>query len=397
MLPLPSIAAAALQTARTEPGLLRAQLLTLPSALAASTVPFAVPGVVREVGAGGQLRISTAWGDLQLRVAGEIAVGRDITVVIRPGARPEAMLLPARPLSGSAPAPIALPEGSPSLPAVMATPITAAGIEKPAGAVVPASPGPAATGGAQAPALTQAAMLATLAATEGMGLPSAAITYPGSPALPVASELLMVLRDMQRTLAASDPSLASAVSRRLPAADRAGGIAMAMLLAALKRGAVRSLLGKPVEETLSSAGRADLIEALETGLSRSERQPDAEADRIWEWRTLPLIDRGAVLPMAVGIARDEHRDQQETESSEEQPAACRFAVELSLSAIGRTRVDATYRPARLDLVIQTDIELPGAVYERIAAALRPVFEEFGLTGNCRFVTPDAQAPAAIRI
>lgn len=397
MLPLPSIAAAALQTARTEPGLLQAQLLTLPPALAASTVPFAVLGVVREVGVGGQLRISTAWGDLQLRLAGEIAVGRDITVVIRPGARPEAMLLPARPLSGSIAAPIALPEGSPGPPAVTAAPITAAGVEKPASALVPASPGSAVKGGAQAPALTQAAMLATLAATEGMGLPSAAVTYPGSPALPVASELLVVLRDMQRTLAASDPSLASALWRRLPAADQAGGIATMMLLAALKRGAVRGLLGKPVEEALSSAGRKDLIEALETGLSRSERQPDAEADRIWEWRTLPLVDRGAVLPMSVGTARDEQRDREEADSSEEQPAACRFAVELSLSAVGRTRVDATYRPARLDLVIQTDIGLPDEVYERIAAALRPVFDEFRLTGSCRFVTPDGTAPAAIRI
>jgi hypothetical protein len=397
MLPLPSIAAAALQTARTEPGLLRAQLLTLPPALATSTVPFAVPGVVREVGVGGQLRIGTAWGDLQLRLAGEIAVGRDITVVIRPGARPEAMLLPAKPLSGSVPAPIALPEGSAAIPMVAAAPITAAGVEKPATALMPALPGPAATSGPQPTALTQAAMLATLAATGGIGLQSATVTSPGSPALPVTSELLMVVRDMQRTLAASDSSLASALWRRLPAADQAGGIATVMLLAAQKRGTVRSLLGKPVEEALSSAGRKDLIEALETGLSRSERQPDAEADRIWEWRTLPLIDRGAVLPMSVGIARDEQRHREEAESSEEQPAARRFAVELSLSAVGRTRVDATYRPARLDLVIQTDIELPDEVYERIAAALRPVFEEFRLTGSCRFVTPDATAPAAIRI
>jgi hypothetical protein len=392
MLPLPSIAAAALQTARAELGLLRAQLLTLPPALAASTVPFAVPGVVREVGANGQLRVGTAWGDLQLRLAGEIAVGRDITVVIRPGVRPEAMLLLARPLSGSMPAPIALPEGSPGLPTATAASITAAGVEKPA-APVSASPGPAVAGGPQPTALTQAAMLATLAATEGMG-----VTYPVSPAQPVARELLTTLRDMRQTLAASDPSLAAAVWRRLPTADQAGAIATVMLLAALKRGAVRSLLGRPVEEALSAAGRKDLIEALETGLTRTERQPAAEGDRIWEWRTLPLIDRGTILPMSVGIARDEQREQGEAESSEEgQPAACRFAVEVSLSAVGRTRVDATYRPARLDLVIETDIGLPAEVYERIAAGLRPVFEEFGMTGSCRFVTPDATAPAAIRI
>jgi hypothetical protein len=397
MLPLPPIAAATLQTARTEPGLLRAQLLTLPPALAASTVPFAVPGVVREVGAGGQLRIGTAWGDLQLRLAGEIAVGRDITVVIRPGTRPEAMLLPIRAQPGAGLPAIALPEAPTGIPAVAAALVDAASARKPATSLVPAPLSPTTAGGSLPTGLAQGAMLAALATTEGVRVPNSSIAYPGSPVLPVASELLMVLRGAQRVLASSEPSLATALWRRLPAADRAGAVVTTMLLSAVKRSAVRSFLGKPIEETLNGSGRSDLMEALEAGLSRSERRTDAEAERVWEWRTLPLVDRGTILPMSLGIARDERRDQEEAEPSEEQPATCRFAVELALSAVGRTRVDAVYRPARLDLVIQTDAALSDEVHERIVAALRPVFDEFGLTGSCRFAASDATPPAAIRI
>jgi len=191
--------------------------------------------------------------------------------------------------------------------------------------------------------------------------------------------------------------LAAALWRRLPAADRAGAVVTTMLLNALKRGTVRSFLGKPIEETLNSSGRPDLMEALETGLGRSERRVDAEAERVWEWRTLPLVDRGTILPMSLGVARDERRDREEAEPSEEQPATCRFAVELALSAVGRTRVDATYRTARLDLVVQTEAALSDEVHERIVAALRPVFDELGLTGSCRFAAADATPPAAIRI
>jgi hypothetical protein len=191
MLPLPPIAAATLQTARTEPGLLRAQLLTLPPALAASTVPFAVPGVVREVGAGGQLRIGTAWGDLQLRLAGEIAVGRDITVVIRPGTRPEAMLLPIRAQPGAGLPSIALPEAPTGIPAVAAALVDAASAGKPATSLVPVPPSPTTAGGSLPTGLAQAAVLAALATTEGVRVPNSSIAYPGAPVLPAASELLM--------------------------------------------------------------------------------------------------------------------------------------------------------------------------------------------------------------
>src|SRR5262249_6736461 len=104
MLPLlPGIAETFGVNLRSDPTLLRAQILDLPLQLLEATAPIALNGVVADSGAAGQLRVTTPVGDVQLRLANEIPVGRAVQIVIRPGARLEAFILPA-PAAAAAPA-----------------------------------------------------------------------------------------------------------------------------------------------------------------------------------------------------------------------------------------------------------------------------------------------------
>jgi hypothetical protein len=70
-----------------------------------------------------------------------------------------------------------------------------------------------------------------------------------------------------------------------------------------------------------------------------------------------------------------------------------FAVEAALSALGLTRVEATYHQRRLDLVIQCETPIEQEGREQIVASVARVFDEFGLGGSCRF-EPDRAAAGA---
>src|SRR6058998_2700332 len=123
MLPLlPSIAAIAGVNLRNDPTLLRAQILDLPLQLLEATAPVALNGVVADAGAAGQLRVTTPIGDVQLRLPNEIPVGRAVTIVIRPGARLEAFILPTPGTTASPAAPASAPATA-QLPAVTSGPL----------------------------------------------------------------------------------------------------------------------------------------------------------------------------------------------------------------------------------------------------------------------------------
>src|SRR5215471_13218580 len=114
MLPiLPGIAETLGINLRSDPTLLRAQILDLPLQLLEATAPVALSGVIADAGAAGQVRVTTPAGDVQLRLGNEIPVGRAVQIVIRPGARLEAFILPTPGATASPTASVPRPPPAP--------------------------------------------------------------------------------------------------------------------------------------------------------------------------------------------------------------------------------------------------------------------------------------------
>jgi hypothetical protein len=430
-------------SARLESPPIRAQVLSLPTQLLQAQVPVSVSGTVVDSPIPGRLRISTPLGDVQLRASTEIPVGRPVTVVTRPTLPTEVFLL-QQPATASAPAPQTntVPRsGVPAQPAVAAPatfPAASQPAPVPASQAGPAAPslsanGPPGTAGAAAfsaaaaaatkpaptaadaarvlpyatpapptavpartassPTLSPGSLLATLGLA---AVPQAAAsTVYAAPKQPgPASELLALLTDLRRLVAAKDPKLAERLLQRLPTPDRPGVLAMLTLPVAAERGRLAPWVGREIAALARETGDApggDLLERIAANLStRAERVEEGD-DRIWRWRQVPLADHGHIIPVFIGVAQS--RNQADKNGDRPRPSGriVEFAVEFVLAAFGRTRIDAVHRPHRLDLVVHSESEIDPEGRQQIVTAIAAVFDEFGFGGSCRFAPYRADA------
>jgi len=458
---LPALADLIATVGRGEAAPVRAQVLSLPTQLAAAPTPVSVTGVVAESPIPGQLRIATAIGDVQLHTPTELPAGRTVTVITRPNMPTEVFLLtnatPApqsqpqaqgRPLSATPLPATPQPAGPPPQPGRM-TPLPQAlpghpAQPQPAAQTspfsLPSNPVPAGQGAppSAAPALTPA-MFQAAAATDPRGSPAPAqrpplppAPAPHAPTLSPASlvatfdvavmperttaaayaapataappsDLLGLLTDLRRLVAARDPKAADRLLRRLPTPDRGGAVALLALPVAARRADLAVWLGreiaKIVEEDEPDDGKADLIERLTAALTQGAERLDDSGERTWRWRPLPMVDNGQFVPLQIGVAPERERADPDAEGKRRPMRIFEFAVEAALSALGLTRVEATYHQRRLDLVVQCETPIEQEGREQIVAAVGRVFEEFGLGGSCRFeayhAPPGATRPVKI--
>jgi hypothetical protein len=432
--------------ARPEPAPVRAQVLSLPNQIAGAHVPVSLSGVVAESPIQGQLRITTSLGEVQLRTPTELPPGRAVTIVTRPNVPTEVFLLPNAAPKGATAAPATQPSATTQPNVVQQQAATAStGTTRPAGVALPSNPGgpglataapispsgspaaaaahhgpnpaalPAATSGAvpvapaavdagrsqplagrtTAPVTQSAAPPATLAPAsllETFGQTVVAERVGGTAYAPPAqpgppSQLLALLTDMRRLVAARDPKLAERLLARLPAPDRNGTLALLALPLAAQREAVAPWLGRDIAAVIrdeQDESKGDLIERVTASLIHGEERVDEIGERTWRWRQLPLVDQGHIVPLFIGVAQQNQEAEPDAEGKPRRPRIFEFAVEVVLSALGCTRIGAVYQQRRLDLVVQTEIEIEPDGREQIVAAVADTFAEFGLGGSCRF-------------
>jgi hypothetical protein len=431
--------------AKPEPAPVRAQILSLPNQIAGASVPVSLSGVVAESPIQGQLRITTSLGEVQLRTPTELPPGRAVTIVTRPNVPTEVFLLPnatpkTTPQTSLTPQTAPPAPGAPSAPMPQAGPLQA-GTARPAGLAFPMNPGqlraaaPASSGlspspvaspspgsavvslvnngtapsaavptdggrnmpmggrttqpmvpSAAAPTLSPTSLLATFGQTvvsdRVNGTPYAAPAHPGPP-----SELLALLTDMRRIIAARDPKLAERLMRRLPSPDRGGALALLALPVAAQREAIAPWFGSDLAAAIrdeQDESKGDLIERVTANLVHGEERVDEFGERTWRWRQLPLVDQGHIVPLFIGVAQRTEEPEPDADGKPRRARIFEFAVEVMLSALGCTRIGAVYQQRRLDLVVQTEIEIEPDGRAQIASAVADVFEEFGLGGSCRF-------------
>jgi hypothetical protein len=426
--------------AKPEPAPVRAQVLSLPNQIAGASVPISFSGVVAESPIQGQLRITTSLGEVQLRTPIELPPGRAVTIVTRPNVPTEVFLLPnatpkanltpqSTPAASSNPMPQATPlpagaarsagltipmtpgqppPGAPTQtanglpPAPVASPNPGSAAISPAGnGTVPPAAAPLDGGrnvplggrptqpgvpSPAAPTLSPTSLLATFGQTVVSdrvgGTPYGAPAQPGPP-----SELLALLTDMRRMVAARDPKLGERLMRRLPSPDRVGALAVLALPVAAQRDAVAPWFGRDVAAAIrdeQDESKGDLIERVTAGLIHGEERVDEFGDRTWRWRQLPLVDQGHIVPLFIGVAQQNEEPEPDADGKPRRGRIFEFAVEVVLSALGCTRIGAVYQQRRLDLVVQTEIEIGQDGREQIVASVADAFEEFGLGGSCRF-------------
>jgi hypothetical protein len=442
---LPALANLIATPGRPESAPLRAQVLNLPAQLMGAPSPVSISGVVAESPIPGQLRIATAVGEVQLHTPTELPPGRAVTIVTRPNVPTEVFLLPnaspapqAKPpaqpgaplQTGTTPQAGATPQAAPALPTNPGQPPMApasaptsglpapplAGQSAAAGAVPPANPvvaqafatidprgnpalapraAPPPAPAPHAPTLSPASLVATFDVAVMPQRASAAAYAPSMTAAP-PSDLLALLTDMRRLVAARDPKAADRLLRRLPTPDRAGAVAMLALPVAARRDDLATWLGRDIVKLVQAEqddGKADLVERVTAGLTQAEERLDDSGERTWRWRPLPMVDNGQLVPMQVGVASERVQPDAGGDGKRRPLRTFEFAVETALSALGLTRVEATYHQRRLDLVVQCETPIEQEDREQIVAGVARVFEEFGLGGSCRF-EPYRAAPAA---
>jgi len=422
----PAIAGLLGTAARSDGAPLRAQVLDLPAQLLQASAPVSLSGVVVDSSAPGQVRITTPIGDVLLRSPAELAIGRQVTIVTRPSAPAEVFLLPATPNTtlattdaAASPAKAQSPavpgagimtsSGSGSTGVTQSTPAapTAATAAEPgrpgasSGSVAPpfGHTPLSASGSGSGPTLAPASLLATLdadALPNLVGRSAYAATAPSGP----PSELLALLTDLRRLIAARDPKLAEKLLRRLPTPDRSGAVAMMALPLAARQDRLADWLGHDVTAAIESEQDLNapvLLTRIGHALTHVEERLSQDDERTWQWRQLPLVENGHMVLFSIGVAPERERAGSGGGDGQRQERAVEFAVEVDLSALGQTRVEVAYRDRRLDLVVQCETALELDSRTRIAEAVAAVFDEFDLSGTCRFEPYAGRAADAVKV
>lgn len=410
---LPNLAALLGTSQRIEAPPLRAQVLNLPAQLLQAVAPVSLPGVVTESGVAGQLRITTPMGEVQLRTPTELAVGRIVTIVTRPASPAEVFLLP----SPAAAPPVPAGAGPPAGPPVPAPPLQS----PPAANVSGAGPVPTASGrlvppaqgvttvdagtvvpprdARSGPTLNPSSLMATF---ETPALPESAgrTPYIPPPQAGAASELLAILTDLRRLVATRDPKLADRLQRRLPTADRSGAVAMLALPVAARSDNLATWFGRDITAAIEAEpaeAARDLLPRLGVALSNVEERLEENGERAWRWRQLPMVDNGQLVALSVGMPPDQGQTDPDGSGRRPRGRMATFAVEVSLSALGTTRVEATCRDRRLDLVVESETAFDADSRAQIAEAVGAVLDEFGMSGSCRFAPYRRDTAAAVKV
>jgi hypothetical protein len=411
---LSAIASILAGMARADSTPLRAQVLSVPSQLLQSPAPLSLVGVVEGAEAG-HLWISTSVGEVQLRAPTDLAVGRAVTIVTRPAVPTEVFILPSA-MTGTS--------NGPAVPVAVSSP-TAAPIEggssnaAGAGATLPGNRQPmpatapeagrnvAATAGTQsvpsqapsAPQLAPEALMAALASAPSPD-PVGAAVYGAGARRGWGTDLLALLTDIRRLVAARNPRLVEQLQRRLPIPDQHGAPAALALPVAAQHDRLAHWVGREIASALEEergGDGSDILARLGAALNHVDERLEKSDEQAWRWRQLPLDDNGHLMLLAVGVAPQREQIHADGRGGSERHRHVEFAVEVTLSALGRTRIDAIYRGRRLDLLVQCETAFLPDDCARIAAAASAALAEFGLSGSCRFAPYRDHPSSAVKV
>jgi len=138
---------------------------------------------------------------------------------------------------------------------------------------------------------------------------------------------------------------------------------------------VKTLLGQAAVDTLQQAGHGDVVGRLQADLHDMSRLNSSPTD--WRVFYLPLLDSTEARQLRVFTRRPKPRSDWRRDSG-------RFVVDVEFESLGPLQLDGLVQKPRLDLILRSHAELPGALRSGITEVFARTCEGAGLAGKLFF-------------
>ena len=215
-----------------------------------------------------------------------------------------------------------------------------------------------------APALRPlAAAAGTAPLTPGRGLAGLTAEWPA-------------LKDAVSTLATIDPALAQQVVETvIPQLGNPRFVAQVLAFLATSVDDVKALLGQAAMDALLQTGHGDVLGRLQADINEMSRLNASATD--WQVYYLPLLDPTQIRQLRVYTRRRKAGADRQRDSG-------RFVVEFEFESLGPLQLDGLVQKPRLDLILRSHGELPGALRSGISEVFARTCEAAGLSGKLFF-------------
>lgn len=164
------------------------------------------------------------------------------------------------------------------------------------------------------------------------------------------------------------------------------------LMAALRLGDPKVLLGERGIEALTKSGRGELIERLREAARKSAAPMLDHHNGEWRSQMVPVGDGEAIAPLQVAFRRVDDAGGEET--AQEERRSHRFLIDFAPSQLGMLQLEGLVDDKRFDLVMRSERPFPPALAAELKDAFARGLEEAGLGG---VLTVKVESSAFIRL
>jgi hypothetical protein len=198
------------------------------------------------------------------------------------------------------------------------------------------------------------------------------------------------LKEALAVLTLVDPALAQQVGERAVAQpNRKMAAALINLLAGLKGGDARQLLGSDALTALEQMGRGDLVRSLNDDLRALSRQATQATPDGWTVFTLPFGEAGNIGRLQMHVRGPDLDDVVDEDEEHRQRTAGRagtrrFLVDVEFSQLGPMQLDGLVWVGHMDLVLRSIKTLPSVLQNQIGTIYRENLAAVGFAGTILF-------------
>jgi hypothetical protein len=191
------------------------------------------------------------------------------------------------------------------------------------------------------------------------------------------------LDDLISALAQISPSAAAPLIRSIPAPGQPAqmGPAALLFMAAIRAGDLSGWIGERRIDTLTRAGKTNLLAQLSRDGATLTRVASEPAPGDWRGMMIPLHWQGEVHKVMLYTRRDgsEHSTAEHSGGGQ-----TRFIFDLSLSRMGDIQIDGLARGERLDMVVRSQHPFSPPMQAAMRAAYARALEDTPLHGDLTF-------------
>lgn len=202
------------------------------------------------------------------------------------------------------------------------------------------------------------------------------------PALFTMPDSWPVMQDIYRALSQISAPQAQAMSASTPNTSSSPaqmGAAAMLFIAAVRGGDLNGWLGDKSTDLLRTSGKGALLSRLGQEAGLLSRMADAPPG---EWRSisLPFFGQGEINKVILSYRQEEDREDHE----QNRDKATRFVFDMSLSAMGRMQLDGLIRGQTLSMTLRSEQAFSGAAQAAMRDAYTQALEPTELSGELSF-------------